>query len=814
MDSYQKYLKYKSKYLTLVNMIGGFNTDKEINKNYPRFLLKLENDLTDERWTMPKNNIYYDIVNILNKDVSSTKIQQQKITKYYSHIINLIDPKDDKYRKLVFNLLLNDKINLDFLYYKFYYYLNIISIAELDINSINDKIKLLLKRLENRKNDMNKTNEDIIKLIDTKIEMRRRGDLIKLQKIDEQINDIYEDDTTYQYLNYDLDTFIFIQVLFEDKPKNIPTDNFINYTHTIFNINLLDFSNNNLFNYPLLNLNTIDRSTKTLKRNLLSYPNIISKQIFKKLNPIYEDLRIIKEKLLQLNIDNYTQVDETDNFGDLIPNQEDFNKYYEQIIANKPLDEQLPFNKLSNIDKILIVFNFKTRSFNKIKYLLFQYEGTNGNELYVNNNILIIKPKDMISSIFYATSTTKWCTAAKHNNLFSQYQNDNLHILVDLITGELRYQIGKYGAYRDIYDINVNIKDIYVQYPFLFKINNSSGILDTLVFIYYNDIQLYILTHHESTDTLRTKLELLADTNYKIHFINEIIQYDHHKRINFTNEDINIFDNTNKKKLLRQSITYKYNNLIFIIFKNNEYRNLIYTDMAKHIMEKIYDKDILNLFFDNILSNIELFKKKSNDSNDTTYHSLLLLSILNNNNYVFNLLLHQLTVEYYHVINMYSSSLLNNAIDKNNIIILKLLLNNQDIELVMHDNTALTKAINKRDTKYDIFKLLLNHSRIIEILNSQDKNGNTPLHLIINSNHNEEISELFINHDNININIQNKSGSTPLHIAVNKNKIKLVKALLKHKDIGLIIDSRDVDSNTPFDIANKNQNIEIIEFLS
>ena len=77
----------------------------------------------------------------------------------------------------------------------------------------------------------------------------------------------------------------------------------------------------------------------------------------------------------------------------------------------------------------------------------------------------------------------------------------------------------------------------------------------------------------------------------------------------FTNEDINIFDNTNKKKLLRQSITYKYNNLIFIIFKNNEYRDLIYPDMAKHIMEKIYDKDILNLFFDNILSNIELFKK-------------------------------------------------------------------------------------------------------------------------------------------------------------------------------------------------------------
>jgi ankyrin repeat protein len=45
-------------------------------------------------------------------------------------------------------------------------------------------------------------------------------------------------------------------------------------------------------------------------------------------------------------------------------------------------------------------------------------------------------------------------------------------------------------------------------------------------------------------------------------------------------------------------------------------------------------------------------------------------------------------------------------------------------------------------------------------------------------------------------------------------KIKIVKALLQHKDIKLILNSQDISGNTPLDIADKNQNIKIIELLS
>jgi hypothetical protein len=165
-------------------------------------------------------------------------------------------------------------------------------------------------------------------------------------------------------------------------------------------------------------------------------------------------------------------------------------------MQNRDYSRNGDFDNFNNIDKILIMFNFICRGFSKIKYLLFKYNGINNNEIYLYNNILIIKPKDMITSIFYGTSTSQWCTSAKFDNQFENYFLEDiktLYILVDLVEGNIKYNLfsdrrHKRNQYKNINNDDVNLEDIYLQYPYLFRSKNKTVGLNTFEFIYDNNI--------------------------------------------------------------------------------------------------------------------------------------------------------------------------------------------------------------------------------------------------------------------------------------------------------------------------------------
>ena len=112
------------------------------------------------------------------------------------------------------------------------------------------------------------------------------------------------------------------------------------------------------------------------------------------------------------------------------------------------------------------------------------------------------------------------------------------------------------------------------------------------------------------------------------------------------------------------------------------------------------------------------------------------------------------------------------------------------------DKTILHKAVCSKDNIY-LIQLLLSMNAEIDAV---DKNGETPLHIVV-KNGSLEMIELLLD-AGANPNIQNKNGETPLHIASEYEKIQAVELLINTKYIDINI--RNQNGKTPLNLLLEN----------
>ena len=148
-------------------------------------------------------------------------------------------------------------------------------------------------------------------------------------------------------------------------------------------------------------------------------------------------------------------------------------------------------------------------------------------------------------------------------------------------------------------------------------------------------------------------------------------------------------------------------------------------------------------------------------------------------------------------------------------------------------DTPLHIAVHKN--VIDIVEELLKDSRLD--INAKGRFDRTPLHVAAKENRINIIKELLKSQkiytnthkkqtqtssnaipisiteqaNNIDVNAIDTYGKTPLHLAVEINSIEIVTELLKVPDININI--QDLSGNTPLDIARQNGFTEIIELL-
>jgi len=109
----------------------------------------------------------------------------------------------------------------------------------------------------------------------------------------------------------------------------------------------------------------------------------------------------------------------------------------------------------------------------------------------------------------------------------------------------------------------------------------------------------------------------------------------------------------------------------------------------------------------------------------------------------------------------------------------------------------------------DTVKLLLQEDKI-NVNITENKNGNTPLHLAIIFN-NIDIVKLLLHDKNIDANVVNDEGDTPLHVATWYNHVDIVTSLLQEDKV-----DRNIKNNegiTPLDIATRKEYDTIIKLF-
>lgn len=112
------------------------------------------------------------------------------------------------------------------------------------------------------------------------------------------------------------------------------------------------------------------------------------------------------------------------------------------------------------------------------------------------------------------------------------------------------------------------------------------------------------------------------------------------------------------------------------------------------------------------------------------------------------------------------------------------------------------------------YKLAVNYAeqllRAGAFIDSQDKNGNTALHIAAHSWSNDDLVFLLLNYG-ANTDIKNNEGFTVLHmLAKSAHKLKLAKILL---DFGTDINIRDNQGRTALHIASAYGNVFMVQLL-
>ena len=106
----------------------------------------------------------------------------------------------------------------------------------------------------------------------------------------------------------------------------------------------------------------------------------------------------------------------------------------------------------------------------------------------------------------------------------------------------------------------------------------------------------------------------------------------------------------------------------------------------------------------------------------------------------------------------------------------------------------------------EIIKLLLNKGSYIT---SKNKEGLSPIHLVTRCG-NIRIAKLLIDKLPNVVKDRSKSGQTPLHIGVEYNNLQMVSELLKHDTF---VNAQDNEKSTPLHVACKRGNIQIVKLL-
>lgn len=132
-----------------------------------------------------------------------------------------------------------------------------------------------------------------------------------------------------------------------------------------------------------------------------------------------------------------------------------------------------------------------------------------------------------------------------------------------------------------------------------------------------------------------------------------------------------------------------------------------------------------------------------------------------------------------------------------------------EVESKAEDNWSTLHAAVASE-KVEILTMLLD-SGAGKFLNTKNTSGQTPLHLAVATDASElqtrKILQLL---EDSNPNEQDVDGQTPLHLAVNTQKTATVKDLL---DIGASADTPDFGDTTPFELAARSKNFEILCLL-
>jgi len=132
-----------------------------------------------------------------------------------------------------------------------------------------------------------------------------------------------------------------------------------------------------------------------------------------------------------------------------------------------------------------------------------------------------------------------------------------------------------------------------------------------------------------------------------------------------------------------------------------------------------------------------------------------------------------------------------------------------DVNVADHELTT-PLHICAQNTYCEIAQLLLAHGAQ-ESINAVDERGNTPLHLVASHGQLEMVDILLAN--NAIINSQNKEGLSPLMLAVSANQNSIADWLIS-KEADLFLYNNSTPGFTAMNIAVRHQNKDIIKLLS
>ena len=96
------------------------------------------------------------------------------------------------------------------------------------------------------------------------------------------------------------------------------------------------------------------------------------------------------------------------------------------------------------------------------------------------------------------------------------------------------------------------------------------------------------------------------------------------------------------------------------------------------------------------------------------------------------------------------------------------------------------------------------------LINLQNSEGDTPLHLAIIKN-NMDMIKVLLENDSINVNLKNHQGNTPLHLAVMKDNASIIDELLKKDNID--VNLKNNSDNTPLQLMIQNRRHLLVDML-